>query len=881
MNITTQAGIHVCKNTKLPQNKSPKPMTKIFTRNATLMLLLGCCLLTVRGVAQASYFYPNAGPMNPQIPTPEQFLGYGIGEHQTRYDRMVEYFKELDRLSDRVRVEVIGETYERRPLIMVSFTDPSHYGRWEEIRKGHLARATQSGGDDLPMIVQIGATVHGNETSGCESTLLTAYYLTAGESDEVKRWMKEMVVFIEPVLNPDGKERFTNWVNAYKGEPLVSDPADREHNEVWPGGRMNHYWFDPNRDWFPCIHPEAKAQVKFFHQWRPYVVVDHHEMGTNSSFYFDPGKMSSNNPIVPDYLYNTVYPKFGANFAEAFNKIGSMYYTKESFDKLYPGYGSDYCNFYGGAGFLFEQASSRGMVQETNTIPITFAFTIRNQFTGAITTIRTALAEKPMLLNMRRSFYQTAMSQAKANPVKGYVFGDPNDATRTNAFVDLLLRHQIEVYEVDSPITANNRKFEKGKAYVVPTEQQNYIMVKSAFEKQITYSDSLFYDASAWSLVHSFGLPHAELKTSFSKGKLLSQTPAAAVAVPAKSDYAYLMDLTDYNAHQALYHLQSAGVICQTSFKPFSTSVGGKERSYGYGAIVIPVNRQTISADEVFEAVKRVSAKTNVEIVAATTGYSLKGIDLGSNNVRATTKPRAAMLTGVGVSAYEAGEVWHLLDQRIGMPITKVDVGNVPRLDLGRYNTLVMVSGQYNFDRAIVDKIRAWVQAGGTLITLKTASEWAIRQGLSRERLLPADTTARKLRYNYEDAAAWEGAKNVGGSIFEMDLDITHPVGFGYTERKMPIYRNGLTLLQASRSPYNTVGQYTANPLIGGYLHPTTSKRIANSAAILVNGEGAGRIIMFSDNPNFRAMWYGTNKLFLNALFFGSLITPPVFGGNE
>ena len=193
-----------------------------------------------------------------------------------------------------------------------------------------------------------------------------------------------MVILVDPVYNPDGRDRHTNWANMHKGFPPVSDPLDREHTEVWPGGRTNHYWFDLNRDWFLGIHPESRNRMKVFHNWRPYVMTDHHEMGTNSSFYFDPGKYSSNNPIVPHYLYDVVYPKFGEYFSTAMNSIGSIYYTKESYDKLYPGYGSSYVNFYGGAGFLFEQASSRGHVQETTTIPITFGFTIRNQFTASL-----------------------------------------------------------------------------------------------------------------------------------------------------------------------------------------------------------------------------------------------------------------------------------------------------------------------------------------------------------------------------------------------------------------------------------------------------------------------------------------------------------------
>nr|MCU0353255.1 zinc carboxypeptidase [Cytophagales bacterium] len=323
----------------------------------TLLLCWGLALLCWQAVAQSAYFYPQAGPMNPAVPTPEQFLGYPVGSHHTRYDRMVAYFQELDRVSDRVTLETIGETPGKRPVLMLKVTDPANHARLEDIRQANLRRADAA--DKTPLVVQIGANVHGNEPSGGESTLLTAYYLAASESEETRRWLNEMVILIVPVINPDGRDRFNTWANMHKGSPVVTDPADREHNEVWPGGRTNHYWFDLNRDWYLCVHPETRALVRQFHQWRPYVVVDHHEMGTNSTFYFDPGKPTSDNPLVPNGLYTNIYPRFAKHFAQAMNGIGSLYFTKEVFDKLYPGYGSSYANFYGGAGFLFEQASSR------------------------------------------------------------------------------------------------------------------------------------------------------------------------------------------------------------------------------------------------------------------------------------------------------------------------------------------------------------------------------------------------------------------------------------------------------------------------------------------------------------------------------------------
>jgi hypothetical protein len=844
-------------------------------------ILLGLSVLCLHLSAQVDYFYPNAGKFNPNIPTPEQFLGYPIGAHHTRYDKIVEYFKELDRLSDRMTLEINGKTYGQRDQIVGIFTSPNNHARLEDIRQQHLKQRTEKASGNVPLVIHLAYNVHGNEPSGGEASLLTAYYLAASESAETQTWLNDMVITLDPVINPDGRDRHTHWANMHKGSPLVADPNDREHNEAWPGGRTNHYWFDLNRDWFLLSHPESRNRAKFMHKWHPYVQTDHHEMGTNSTFYFDPGKYSSNNPIVPAMLYDKIYPTFGNYFAEAMNKLGSMYFTKEAFDKLYPGYGSSYINFYGGAGFLFEQASSRGHLQETTTIPLSFGFTIRNQFVAALTTVRASLVEKNNLIALRHEFYKTAVAQAKANPTKAYVFGDANDATRTNRFVELLLLHHIDCYAVDNTLMQDGKKFEKGSAYIVPTEQQNYIMVRSIFEKGITYADSIFYDASTWSVVHAFNLPYAELKTAPNKGTLLSAVPMKKIAAVEKSNYAYIIELTDYNAHKALYQLQNAGVYVQTAFKSFALKINGLDKTFGYGTLVIPVNLQKIKVDELYDIVKKVSIDADIQVISAGNGYSQNGVDLGSGMIKTVKKPEALMVVGTGVNVAEAGEIWHLLDQRVGMPITKVEAVNIPNLNLSRYNTLVMVGGVYRFDSATVRKIKAWVQGGGTLITLKTASEWAIKNGLAQEKLI-ADTSKIRKRLNYEDAQGWEGAKAIGGSIFEMDLDITHPIGFGFTNRKVSIYRNGSTFLRPSEKTYNTVGQYTAQPLIGGYLHRDMGKYIANSAAILVSEDMAGRVILFSDNPNFRAVWYGTNKLFLNALFFGGNITPlgGGFGGN-
>ena len=827
---------------------------------SSLFLMLSFLLLQ----GQANYFYPNKGNFDASIPTPEQFLGYAIGEQHTRHDRIVAYLKELDRLSDKVSFEIIGETFEHRAQVVAIFSSPENHKNLEQIRLQHLSNQLNGSNNKVPLVIHLAYNVHGNEPSSSEAALLTAYYLTASQSEQTKEWLNNMIITLDPVINPDGRDRHTHWANMHKGTPAVADPNDREHNEIWPGGRGNHYWFDLNRDWFLATFPETRNRVNFFHKWRPYVQTDHHEMGTNSTFYFDPGKESSNNPIVPDYLYNKIYPKFGEYFTKASNSLGSMYFTKEAFDKLYPGYGSSYINFYGGAGFLFEQGSSRGHVQETTTIPITFGFTIRNQFTASLATITAALAEKESLIEMRKQFYLTAKQQAANSAIKGYSFGDPKDFNRTKAFIDLLLLHRIDIYKVPNSTD-----------YFVPTAQDNYIMVKSIFENQITYKDSTFYDASTWSLIHAYGLPFNEVKSSMALSEKVT-TPLVSNNTPiVKSNYAYLVNNTDYNIHQFIYALQNEGVFVQTATRTFSTNINGANMNFGYGSIIISVQQQKVGADELYNIVSKASLAANIKVHTVSTGYSNSGIDLGSNYVKTLKKPEAAMIIGNGVAASEAGEIWHLLDQRLHMPITKIDILNFSRVRLERYNTLVMVSGVYNFlDKSSVDKIKAWVQNGNTLITIKSGAEWAIKNGFTKFKLA-VDSSNTKGRLDYDRASDMEGAKALGGSIFTIDLDTTHPIGYGFSKRKVSVYKNNSTFFQNSTSAYSTIAQYTNTPLVGGYLHPNSLKMIKNSPSILVGAEGSGRVILFADEPNFRGAWYGTNKLFLNALFLGSIMAAP------
>jgi len=830
------------------------------------------------------YFYKDKGPFNSQIPSPEAFLGYPVGSHHTRHDQIVAYLTKLAELSDRAEINTYGKTYEHRPLVILTVSNPTHLSNLSDLQEKHNQAVDPNSNADLsglPVFVNLGYNVHGNEPSSSEAALLTAYILIASENEEVKRYLNESVIFIDPTINPDGRDRHTQWANMYKGDPLVADPADAEHNERWPGGRTNHYWFDLNRDWLLGIHPESRGKLNWYHQWYPNVVTDFHEMGTNSTYFFEPMKANaSKDPIMPTENYTTLNDKFAEYYVEALDNIGSYYFTKEVFDGTYPGYGSSYPDLQGGLGILFEQASSRGHKQETKTGEITFAFTIRNQLTSSIATLQAAVENKSLLYDYQKRFFKSAISNAEKSKVNGYVFGDRYDKNRTKAFIDKLLLHRVKVYQLGESINANGMSFDTDFAYYVPTSQPQYRMVQTMFETYDEYTDSVFYDASAWSLANFYNMNYASLEKSAKAGKEITHEDLKLDNEEvAKSNYAYLIKWDDYNSPALLWMLQNGGANVLSAFKSFSLSNNGEQNNFDYGTLVVPVSRQQISPDSLYNLIKKAATTYSVPVVSSSSGYSQSGVDLGSFNIRSLEKPKAFMLVEDGVSSYEGGEVWHLLDTRVDMPISKIPMRNFSSIEWEKYSSMVMVSGSYNqLDSVDREKIKSWVSSGNTLITIREASEWAIEKKLVKEELIKEDKEKdkNKSRLPYVYAPENRGKKSVGGAIFEVDLDLTHPLAFGYKQKKLPVYRNSTVWIAPSENPYATVAKYTSDPHIDGFItEKNLNEFLKRSASLIVSEVGKGRVILFADNPNFRGSWYGTNRLFLNALFLGQHVLVP------
>ena len=817
------------------------------------------------------YFLENFGPYDENIQSPEEFLGYEIGDQHTRHDLILAYFKYLSSISEKADLITYGKSYEGRTLTLLSISSTENLKNLENIKKEHL-KSTIPGSiktinENLPVIVNLGYGIHGNEPSSSEAALLTAYTLIASKNKKILQLVTNSVVFIDPTLNPDGRDRHSQWANQYKSINLVADSNDAEHNESWPRGRTNHYWFDLNRDWLLAIHPESRGKLNWLHEWYPNVVVDAHEMGTNSNYFFDPMKPSASvKPLIPQENVD-LYPIFAEYYVKYMDSIGSFYYTKESFDETYPGYGSTYSDLQGGLALLFEQASSRGHVQETNYGKMTFGFTIRNQFLNSIATVEAAVDNKVLLRDYQKRFFESSLSEFKNEKIKAYEFGDIHDKNRTQAFIDKLLIHKIKVYK-------------KGDKYVVPVNQVQSRMVKNFFETNDKYLDSVFYDASAWSVSNFYNMKHKPLRSfDINKVTMIDEEQLSPNSKISKSSYAYILDWDDYNAPAALNHLHKNGVISYSAHKPFSIKVNknNQVRSFNYGTVMVPVSKQKVDSEKLFEIVKSTQDKFNIPVFGTETGYSSAGIDLGSNYFRINKKVNVAMLIGDGVSSYEAGEVWHLLDTRVHIPLTKIRLNQFNRTSLDKYTTIVMVSGTYNqISESGIKKIKDWVSKGNTLITIGSASSWAIKKEIVKESLVETKKDTIFSRKRYIDAREYSGRERIGGSILKADLDLTHPLAFGYRDQSIPVYKNNNVFINKSKSHYSSVALYSKDPHIDGYVSKNNMENnLKGSASLIVSGAGSGRVILFADNPNFRGTWYGTNKLFLNAIFFGANISVP------
>ncbi|MBE0422653.1 MAG: zinc carboxypeptidase [Lutibacter sp.] len=813
-----------------------------------------------------SYYLPADVSYNSKIPTPKSIIGHEVGEWHVTHDKLVNYMQVLANISDRITIENRGATVEGRPLILLTITSPKNHQNLENIRLKHLSitEANSSSLDlsSMPLVVNQGFSIHGNEPSGSNAALAVAYYLAAAEGEKIDELLNNTIILFDPSFNPDGLQRFSSWVNMHKSQNINPDPNDREYAEAWPGARTNHYWFDMNRDWLPSQLPESRARIKTYHQWYPNILTDHHEMGTNSTFFFQPGIPSRTHPLTPkkNQKLTEEIAQFHAN---ALDKIGSLYFSKENFDDFYYGKGSTFPDIQGSIGILFEQASSRGHAQESDNGLLTFPFTIKNQFVTALSTLEAGVKLRVKLLNYQREFFQDARKEAKATAI---VFGDEKDAAKAYHLAEILQQHQVKIHEIKNDFTQNGKNYKKGYSYILPKNQKQSRLIEAIFEKRTTFQDSLFYDISAWSFPLAFNLDYNENAPLSQLGSEITEVKPRIIPNFPTSNYAYLMEWHEYYSPKALNQILEAGIAAKVSLKQFS--MDGVD--YDYGTILIPVQNQKMPAQELAQLLNKIAQEATINITPVTTGLT-KGIDLGSGNFKTIKKPKVALLVGDGITSLNAGEIWHLFDQRFAMKITKLDLRGFGRKNLSTYTHLILPESRGNFlDKNDAEKIKNWIKSGGILVGYKNAANWANTNEIIKLKLDEKKDTARNI--SFENRMDYRGAKGIGGAIFEAKLDRSHPVNFGIKNSTMPLFKDTNLFMKADAQSYNNPILFTDKPLLSGYVSKDNLKEIAKSSAFKSANFGSGKVLLFSENTNFRAFWFGTNKLLMNAVFFGEFM---------
>ena len=870
---------------------------------AALAALLAALLAVPAAAEELSYYLPDGddpAAYDSAVPRPSAVLGYEVGDWHVRPDQLNAYMRALAASSARVSVSVQGHTHEQRPQLLLAITSPRNHARLDEIRELRRGlidpRQPSPELDGLPVVIWLGYSIHGNEPSGANASMLMAYHLAASRSNVVADQLDQAVILLDPSLNPDGLGRFAHWANTNRGKVLNADPGHREHREPWPGGRTNHYWFDLNRDWLLLQHPESQARMATWKAWQPNLVGDFHEMGSNSTFFFQPGVPSRRNPLIPERNVELT-EEIAAHHAAVFDRVGRLYYSREGFDDFYLGKGSTYPDAHGAVGFLFEQASAEGHLIETANGELAFPFGIKNHLLASLSMVEGGVAKRLELLEHQRDFFRGALAAAEEAGPAAYVFHVDGDRGRAHRMLDLLLRHEIEVYGTVEDIALDGRVYSSGSSWLVPLEQPQTTLVRSFFEKVTEFNDSVFYDVSAWTLPLAFGAEYDLLDGGAYGGEALGAPVTDASIEPGRFGeptanemvYAYAFSWDGYFAPRVLNRLQRAGARTRAAVRPFAAETAGGPESFEPGAIVVPVGRPAepgANAGVDLEALfAEAAAADGVDVHRLVSGQAAAGIDMGSPSLRPLVAPRPLLVTGSGVSSYRVGEAWHLLDERFGVEASLVDLASLGSVDLDRYTHVVLALGGGRFGGAspresVRDRLKDWVRGGGAVVAIGPASRWASEELLGwegagddavagTEEVDPSGPPERQRYADYRDQRA---EQLMAGTIVGVELDLTHPLAYGYRRSELAVIRTGEMVLPASSDPFENVALYQDPPRLSGWISPENQRRLAGKPAVIASRMGRGVVIQLLDDPNFRAYFYGSNRLFLNSIFLSGLI---------
>lgn len=829
------------------------------------------------------------------ITSPEEFLGYRTGDRFTYHHQVVDYFRHVSENSEKVQFVNYGKSFEGRPLIGAIVTASANLKRIDQLRENNLINAGlkegKAIGEQLP-IIWLSYGIHGNEASGTEVALKALYYLATNNNKEVNDWLDNLIIIIDPCLNPDGREKYAVWYHQASGKNIIPERESWEHHEPWPGSRVNHYLFDLNRDWVWQTQTETLQRIAFYQKWMPHVHIDFHEMGYENPYFFAPGSKPYNEAITD---WQKEFQKIlGANLSEVFDERGELYFTNEVFDLFSPIFGDTWPTFNGALGFTFEQGGggSAGLaVIKANGDTITFKNRIDNHYSSTIATITSVFNYRKKIVEEFNKFFRQDIERFPSD-YKTYILKAEGNADHLQELFKLLDKNQILYYypaQANKKISGYDYFSKKSVIHqlkqndiIVPTKQPHSHLVKVLFEPETKFHDTISYDLTSWSLPYVYGLPAIASRETI--GTKEGSKPAFKAKVNISSEtlpYAYIIEWKSFYSAKFLSSLLNKKIKVRYAHSAFEMG----NRKFPKGSLVINrIENQYVNKN--FDSlIVTLANKNNVELFTSTTGKSATGKDLGSSDFRFIKPIKIALIKGRGVSSNSVGEMWFYFDQEINYPLSMIELEQIGNMDLSKFDLIIMPSG--NYSQPVIDKVLAFAKNGGRIIALERAL-----QAFEKDKNLVFGKTLTEFREKQEKEKLTEkkapdsllikyeerrkrAVQNISSSSFyKLALDNSHPVAYGIGSEMFIIKRNSLLYPYLPETAYN-IGYYSAGAHLSGYVGSKLKKDLENTLGIGQEAIGRGSIIYITDTPIYRSFFYGGKLLLSNMIFFETSLNLP------
>ncbi|MEL7832648.1 M14 family metallopeptidase [Fodinibius sp. Rm-B-1B1-1] len=810
------------------------------------------------------------------LESPSEFLGYELGSQWTPHHKVMDYFWHVTEQSPLVEGHQYGTTNEGRELMLTVISSAENMQRLDEIRTNNLKRTGLEDGtptEDSTAIVWLSYNVHGNETSSSEAAMKTIYELVRADNAQAKTWLQNTVVLMDPMLNPDGRDRYVDWYKGVVGEQMNVHPDAREHHEPWPGGRTNHYYFDLNRDWAWLTQKESRHRVAEYQKWMPHIHVDFHEQGVNSPYYFAPAAKPFH-PAITDWQSDFQHT-IGENNAKYFDEEGWLYFTREVFDLFYPSYGDTYPIFNGAIGMTYEQAgnSRAGLgitTEEGDTL--TLSDRLLHHYTTGLSTVEISSRNAEQLVSEFADYYQTAQNNPEGE-YKTFVIKQDNNPDKLEALFELLDEHQIEYGQAQSGATLSGYNYQTGNTesvrvsegdYLISVHQPKGVLARTLFEPRPELEDSVTYDITAWEQHYAYGLDGYALTHQLNVEPKQYQKPEVQQNFPEKP-YAYIARWEDLDDLRLLSDFLKHDIKVRFTSGEFKID----DRMYDPGTLVL-TRSDNKNMPEFDEKVQELAQNHNQEIHAVETGFAQSGFDLGSSSVQYMNKPSVAMLSGEGTSSNQVGEIWHYFDQQIEYPLTMLDTEYFDGVDLSAYDVLILPSGYYSsrIDSSRLADVKEWISDGGKLIAVQDANSFlAGKDGfsLTNKNGDSSEPEQDDLLETYGNQQREYISSFNSGSVYKITMDNTHPLAYGYEEEYFSLK------LDADSYAYLedgwNVGVAKEDAHMSGFIGHKAKDKVKNTLTFGVQHMGSGSVVYMVDNPLFRAFWYNGKLLFGNAVF--------------